>query len=40
MGDREADVYDLFELAQRDPTAPKLLIRAIQPLKKIDGTPV
>jgi len=40
MGDREADVYDLFELAQRDPEGPKLLIRALQPRKKIDGTPV
>ena len=37
MGDREADIYDLFELAQRDPHGPKLLIRALQPRKKIDG---
>lgn len=40
MGEREADVYDLFELAQRDPKGPKLLIRALQPREKIDGTPV
>lgn len=38
MGDREADIYDLFELAQRDPNGPKLLIRALQPRKKTDGT--
>jgi hypothetical protein len=28
MGDREADIYELFELAQRDPLGPKLLVRA------------
>ena len=38
IGDREADIYDLFELAQRDPNGPKLLIRALQPRKKTDGT--
>ncbi len=30
VGDREADVYELFELAVRDPAGPKLLIRAEQ----------
>jgi hypothetical protein len=30
MGDREADVYQLFELALSDPLGPKLLIRAEQ----------
>ncbi len=30
VGDREADVYELFELAWRDPAGPRLLIRAEQ----------
>lgn len=30
VGDREADIYELFELALRDPCAPKLLVRAFQ----------
>ncbi len=30
VGDREADVYELFLLAQKDPLNPKLLIRAEQ----------
>ena len=30
VGDREADVYQLFELALSDPLGPKLLIRAEQ----------
>ena len=30
VGDREADVYELFLLAQKDPAHPKLLIRAEQ----------
>jgi hypothetical protein len=30
VGDREADVYELFELAWSDPSGPKLLIRAEQ----------
>lgn len=30
VGDREADIYELFELALNDPTGPKLLIRAEQ----------
>ena len=30
MGDREADIYELFELAWSDPSGPKLLIRAEQ----------
>ena len=28
VGDREADIYELFELALRQPSAPKLLVRA------------
>ena len=28
VGDREADIYELFELALRDPLGPKLLVRA------------
>lgn len=28
VGDREADIYELFELALRDPEGPKLLVRA------------
>jgi hypothetical protein len=30
VGDREADIYEFFELALSDPTGPKLLIRAEQ----------
>ena len=30
VGDREADVYELFLLAQKDPSHPKLLVRAEQ----------
>jgi hypothetical protein len=30
VGDREADIYDLFALATDDPSNPKLLVRAIQ----------
>jgi Druantia protein DruA/Transposase DNA-binding/Transposase Tn5 dimerisation domain len=30
VGDREADIYELFELALSDPSGPKLLIRAEQ----------
>ena len=30
VGDSEADVYELFELALRDPYGPKLLVRAYQ----------
>jgi len=39
IGDREADLYDLFELALTDPSGPKLLVRAQQkrPLAEEDG---
>jgi hypothetical protein len=30
VGDSEADIYDLFELALREPRVPKLLVRACQ----------
>lgn len=30
VADREADIYELFELALRQPAAPKLLVRAFQ----------
>jgi len=30
VGDREADIYELFELALREPCGPKLLVRAFQ----------
>lgn len=30
VGDREADIYELFELALRAPCSPKLLVRAFQ----------
>ena len=30
VGDREADIYELFELALREPGSPKLLVRAFQ----------
>jgi Druantia protein DruA/Transposase DNA-binding/Transposase Tn5 dimerisation domain len=29
VGDREADIYELFELAHADPTGPKFLVRAM-----------
>ena len=31
VGDREADIYELFQLALKDPSGPALLIRAQQP---------
>jgi len=37
VGDREADVYELFELAGRDPAGPQLLIRAEQDRLLADG---
>ncbi len=39
VGDREADIYDLFELALKEPTGPKLLVRASQnrPLADTEG---
>lgn len=39
VGDREADLYDLFELALADPSGPKLLVRAQQkrPLADEEG---
>ena len=30
VGDREADIYELFELALKEPSGPKLLVRATQ----------
>ena len=30
VGDREADIYELFEVALKNPKGPKLLIRAVQ----------
>jgi hypothetical protein len=30
VGDREADIYDLFKLAAKDESGPKLLVRAMQ----------
>jgi hypothetical protein len=30
VGDREADIYELFELASKEPSGPKLLVRACQ----------
>lgn len=38
VGDREADVYELFLLAQRDPANPKLLVRA-ESDRRVKGTP-
>ena len=38
VGDRESDIYELFVRAQKDPDGPQLLIRAVQPRKKTDGT--
>lgn len=37
VGDREADVYELFALALSDPSGPKLLIRAAQDRLLADG---
>ena len=39
VGDREADVYELFLLAQSDPANPKLLVRA-QSDRRVKGTHV
>ncbi len=35
MGDREADIYELFLLALKDPGGPKLLIRAAHPRRVV-----
>lgn len=37
VGDREADVYELCELALREPTGPRLLVRAEQDRLLADG---
>jgi hypothetical protein len=37
MGDREADIYELFALALKDPKGPKLLVRANQDRLLADG---
>jgi hypothetical protein len=37
MGDREADVYELFHLALQDPNGPKLVVRAEQDRLLVDG---
>jgi len=37
MGDREADIYELFHLALQDPKGPKLLVRAEQDRLLADG---
>ena len=37
VGDREADIYELFELAWQDPAGPKLLVRAEQNRLLEDG---
>lgn len=37
MGDREADIYELFDLALQDPSGPKLLVRAEQDRLVVDG---
>lgn len=37
MGDREADIYELFHLALEDPKGPKLLVRAEQDRLLADG---
>ena len=37
VGDREADIYELFQLALADPGGPKLLIRAEQDRLLADG---
>lgn len=36
VGDREADIYELFEEALRDPSGPKLLVRAVHDRKVQD----
>jgi hypothetical protein len=36
MGDREADIYELFEEALREPSGPKLLVRAMHDRKVQD----
>jgi len=37
VGDREADIYELFDLAEKDPGGPKLLVRAEQDRLLEDG---
>jgi len=37
VGDREADIYELFQLALKDPHGPKLLVRAEQNRLLADG---
>lgn len=37
VGDREADVYELFDLALRDRSGPKLLVRAMQNRALVEG---
>ena len=37
VGDREADIYELFDLARADPQGPKLLVRAEQDRLLADG---
>lgn len=37
VGDREADIYELFSLALSDPKGPKLLVRAEQDRSTVDG---
>ena len=37
VGDREADIYELFQLALENPTGPKLLVRAEQDRLLADG---
>jgi hypothetical protein len=37
VGDREADIYELFHLARETPTGPKLLVRAEQDRLLADG---
>jgi hypothetical protein len=37
IGDREADIYELFDLALQDPNGPKLLVRAQQDRLLEDG---
>jgi hypothetical protein len=37
VGDREADIYDLFVMASRDPKGPRLLVRARQDRLVADG---
>jgi len=40
VGDREADIYELFVLAQENPSGPKLLVRADRERLNKDGQPV